>query len=203
MRGAVAEPSRRSVNEEALRVDGRTLTIALRAARKPCRCTRTRYGPGGSCLSVYCPVLIGHGESGGAAERGNDRAVERLAELVGDLAFDEAGVGGGDVLVTGSTLRRPAPRHRVECNASEAEHDRSDQATGGPHPDVRRPRLGTGRCIACGRGRPEQPARSLRILILALDGELDVLGHGLARRLVGDLDVEAVLRLRRTTPAAP
>jgi hypothetical protein len=33
--------------------------------------------------------LVGHGEGGGAAERGNHRAVERLAEFVGDLAFDE------------------------------------------------------------------------------------------------------------------
>ena len=56
MRGALAEPSRRSVNEEALRDDGRTLTMVLRAARNPERWTRTRYGPGGSCFSVYWPA---------------------------------------------------------------------------------------------------------------------------------------------------
>ena len=57
IRGAFGEPSRRKVNDDALRADGRTLIIVLRAARKPAMCTRTRYGPGGSCLSVNCPVL--------------------------------------------------------------------------------------------------------------------------------------------------
>ncbi len=52
MRGALASPSRRIVKDEALRAAGRTFTMVLRPARKPVRCTRTRYGPGGNCFSV-------------------------------------------------------------------------------------------------------------------------------------------------------
>jgi len=36
---------------------------------------------------------VGHGERGGAAERRNDGAVQGPAALIGDLAFDEPGVG--------------------------------------------------------------------------------------------------------------
>ena len=49
---------------------------------------------GRQLLQCVLAGLIGDGEGGGAAERGDDGAIKRLAELVGDLAFDEAGVGG-------------------------------------------------------------------------------------------------------------
>ena len=57
IRGALAAPSRRIMNDEALRAAGRTFTMLLRPARKPARSTRTRYGPGGNCFSVKFPPL--------------------------------------------------------------------------------------------------------------------------------------------------
>ncbi len=52
IRGAFAAPSLRIVKDDALRAAGLTFTMLLRPARKPERCTRTRYGPGGNCFSV-------------------------------------------------------------------------------------------------------------------------------------------------------
>ena len=97
IRGALSLPSRRSLNEEALRVDGRTLTIALRAARgkKTVEVHADQIRSGRKLLERVLTALVGNGERVGAAERGDHRAIERLADLIGDLAFDQPGVGCG------------------------------------------------------------------------------------------------------------
>ena len=117
-------PSRRSLNDEALRVDGRTLTIALRAARKPWRCTRTRYGPGGNCLSEYWPVLS---ETAKAVVPPSAEITAPSSGLpISSVTLPSINpVSAAAILVTGSSLRAlRVGKGRVQCQ--KAEHDRSD-----------------------------------------------------------------------------
>ena len=114
------------MNDEALRADGRTLTMVLRAARKPGEVHADQVRSGRQLLERELAGLVGNRERGGAAERGNHRAIERLAEFIGDLAFDQPGVGGGD-LGDGLDLEAgPAPRQgRVQCQRGRARSGRS------------------------------------------------------------------------------
>jgi hypothetical protein len=88
-------------------------------------------------LQCVLPGAIRHRKRRGAAERGNDRAVERLADFIGDFAFDQAGVGDRLKLQGAfAWLRRAKSLRfgigRVHCR--KAKHQgRSDQATGGSH----------------------------------------------------------------------